>query len=348
MITTYNNVLNPLDRTILTNGNYKNIDEILKELKYDNEIYDLVISKNSIIQEGFFEVSKGDIVNITIVPKGGGGGSGKKILGIVASIAIAIVSAGAGAAYGAALAGNLLLSAIMPRPNMSVDFNNQDFKHSNTYSWNRPTNQALQSAPVPKIFGTHKITPPLISSYIESIDDKQYFNGLYALNDGEILGVSSIKINNEPIENFANVRYEMTDGKLSQSLIANFNDTRYDKGVNKKLNPNKDYVLAQTDGNFITSLSVTLLMPKGLFYANDKGSLDEYSIKVRVEYSKDKETWKPMLGLSEEEVEQWGKPPANFESMIERRGGRSNRHFYYSDPNYGEKYREHTENKRYK
>lgn len=366
MITTYNNVLNPLDRTILTNGNYKNIDEILKELKYDNEIYDLVISKNSIIQEGFFEVSKGDIVNITIVPKGGGGG-GKKILGIVASIAIAIVSAGAGAAYGAALAnsafgvavgmsagvgaaligvgvalaGNLLLSAIMPRPNMSVDFNNQDFKHSNTYSWNRPTNQALQSAPVPKIFGTHKITPPLISSYIESIDDKQFFNGLYALNDGEILGVSSIKINNEPIENFTDVRYEMTDGKLSQSLIVNFNDTRYDKGVNKKLNPNKDYVLAQTDGNFITSLSVTLLMPKGLFYANDKGSLDEYSIKVRVEYSKDKETWKPMLGLSEAEVEQWGKPPANFESMIEIRGGRSNRHFYYSDPNYGAQYRHH-------
>ena len=31
-IITYNNVLNPLDRTILASGEYKNIDEILKEL----------------------------------------------------------------------------------------------------------------------------------------------------------------------------------------------------------------------------------------------------------------------------------------------------------------------------
>nr|DAK13609.1 MAG TPA: hypothetical protein [Caudoviricetes sp.] len=90
-IITYNNVLNPLDRTILASGEYKNIDEILKELKYDNEIYDLVISKNSVIQSGFFELENGDVVNIAIVPKGGGGG-GKKILGIVASIAIAIAA----------------------------------------------------------------------------------------------------------------------------------------------------------------------------------------------------------------------------------------------------------------
>ena len=92
-IITYNNVLNPLDRTILASGEYKNIDEILKELKYDNEIYDLVISKNSVIQSGFFELENGDVVNIAIVPKGGGrGGGGKKILGIVASIAIAIAA----------------------------------------------------------------------------------------------------------------------------------------------------------------------------------------------------------------------------------------------------------------
>ena len=90
-IITYNNVLNPLDRTILASGENKNIDEILKELKYDNEIYDLVISKNSVIQSGFFELENGDVVNIAIVPKGGGGG-GKKILGIVASIAIAIAA----------------------------------------------------------------------------------------------------------------------------------------------------------------------------------------------------------------------------------------------------------------
>lgn len=146
-IITYNNILNPLDRTILASGEYKNIDEILKELKYDNEIYDLVISKNSVIQSGFFEFENGDVVNIAIVPKGGGG---KKILGIVASIAapyaaagmLGTVIGGTGAmaaglgtyalAAGIAMAGNLLLSAIMPKPSMP-GFDRMDFKNSNTY-----------------------------------------------------------------------------------------------------------------------------------------------------------------------------------------------------------------------
>lgn len=313
-IITYNNVLNPLDRTILASGEYKNIDEILKEIKYDNEIYDLVISKNSVIQSGFFELENGDVVNIAIVPKGGGGG-GKKILGIVASIAIAIaapyaaagmlgtVIGGTGAmaaglgtyalAAGIAVAGNLLLSAIMPKPSMP-GFDRMDFKNSNTYGWNKPINQAMQAQVVPKVFGTHKITPPLIASHIISDGDKQYFNGLYALNDGEIKDIREIKINDEPIENFKGVTYEIRNGLNNQNIISNFNDTSYDKNIGKKLNPDLSYSLAQTDGNFVTSLSVTLVFPRGLYYANDNGGLDGYSVNVRVEYSADGKNWTPL------------------------------------------------------
>lgn len=319
-IITYNNVLNPLDRTILASGEYKNIDEVLKELKYDNEIYDLVISKNSVIQSGFFELENGDVVNIAIVPKGGGrGGGGKKILGIVASIAIAIaapyaaagmlgtVIGGTGAmaaglgtyalAAGIAVAGNLLLSAIMPKPSMP-GFDRMDFKNSNTYGWNKPTNQAMQAQVVPKVFGTHKITPPLIASHIISDGDEQYFNGLYALNDGEIKDIREIKINDEPIENFKGVTYEIRNGLNNQNIISNFNDTSYDKNIGKKLNPDLSYSLAQTDGNFVTSLSVTLVFPRGLYYANDKGGLDGYSVNVRVEYSADGKNWTPITGVS--------------------------------------------------
>ncbi|QPI03706.1 hypothetical protein G5B95_08615 [Campylobacter concisus] len=314
-IITYNNVLNPLDRTILASGEYKNIDEILKELKYDNEIYDLVISKNSVIQSDFFELENGDVVNIAIVPKGGGrGGGGKKILGIVASIAIAIAAPFAAAgmlgttvgalgfsgsmlAAGIAMAGNLLLSAIIPKPSMP-GFDRMDFKNSNTYGWNKPTNQAMQAQVVPKVFGTHKITPPLIASHIISDGDKQYFNGLYALNDGEIKDIREIKINDEPIENFKGVTYEIRNGLNNQNIISNFNDTSYDKNIGKKLNPDLSYSLAQTDGNFVTSLSVTLVFPRGLYYANDKGGLDGYSVNVRVEYSADGENWTPITGVS--------------------------------------------------
>lgn len=250
------------------------------------------------------------------MPKGGGGG-GKKILGIVASIAIAIaapyvaagmlgtVIGGTGAAAagfgtyalaaGIAMAGNLLLSAIMPKPSMP-GFDRMDFKNSNAYGWNKPTNQAMQAQVVPKVFGTHKITPPLIASHIISDGNKQYFNGLYALNDGEIKDIREIKINDEPIENFKGVTYEIRNGLNNQNIISNFNDTSYDKNIGKKLNPDLSYSLAQTDGNFVTSLSVTLVFPRGLYYANDKGGLDGYSVNVRVEYSADGKNWTPITG----------------------------------------------------
>ena len=198
-------------------------------------------------------------------------------------------------AAGFAVAGNLLLSAIMPKPSMP-GFDRMDFKNSNTYGWNKPTNQAMQAQVVPKVFGTHKITPPLIASHIISDGDKQYFNGLYALNDGEIKDIREIKINDEPIENFKGVTYEIRNGLNNQNIISNFNDTSYDKNIGKKLNPDLSYSLAQTDGNFVTSLSVTLVFPRGLYYANDNGGLDGYSVNVRVEYSADGKNWTPITG----------------------------------------------------
>ena len=198
-------------------------------------------------------------------------------------------------AAGIAVAGNLLLSAIMPKPSMP-GFDRMDFKNSNTYGWNKPTNQAMQAQVVPKVFETHKITPPLIASHIISDGDKQYFNGLYALNDGEIKDIREIKINDEPIENFKGVTYEIRNGLNNQNIISNFNDTSYDKNIGKKLNPDLSYSLAQTDGNFVTSLSVTLVFPRGLYYANDNGGLDGYSVNVRVEYSADGKNWTPITG----------------------------------------------------
>ena len=311
-IITYHNVLNPLARTIETKCDYKNIDEILKDLKYDNEIYDLVISKNSEIMEGFFEIEAGDVINIAVVPKGGGGG-GKQILGIVAMIVITVVSYGAGAAYGAALgsaigvsaaagsaiiagtimvAGGLLLNAVMPMANSKLGgFDSQTYERSNTYGWNTPTNQVTQGAVVPKIYGTHKITPPMIGSYIDVKDDKQYFNGLYALNDGEIEDVKDIKINGEPIGNFAGVTYEIRRGFDDQAVIDAFNDTHSNKYVGKKLNPDMSYSLSETEGNAVTGLKITLAMPNGIFYANDQGGISGYRISLQIEYSPNGTDW---------------------------------------------------------
>lgn len=352
-IITCHNILNPLDRTVRTGGNYKNIDEILKDLKYDNEIYDLVISKNSVIQDGFFEVESGDVVNISIVPKGGGGGGGKGILKAVMMVVVAIASIytggavgaaygmmyGAMAAVGVSVAGSLLVNALMPTPKPSFDFNKQDFRNSQAYGWNKATNQTMQSQVIPKIFGIHKITPPLIASYIEAVDDKQYFNGLYAVSDGVINAITDIKINNEDIANFKGVNYEIRSGETTQAIIEHFNDTPYDKGVGKKLNPNGEHTLSQTDGNAVTSLAATLLMPRGLWYANNNGGLDGYSISVAVEYSVDNKTW---ISFSQSPVTISSASTASFRKTLKADNLPANRYYvrakFNSAPNTGSRY----------
>ena len=312
-IVTHSNIFNPYDLKVITTT-ARHSDEIVKDLLVD-DAYEVVLSKNSIIQHEPFEIAEGDVINVMFVPKGGGGGGNKvtrSLMMIVVAVASAYTGGAVGAAYGSiwgavaaagvSIAGGLLVNAILPVSTPTSSFNASDFSNSTTYSWDDSYNKFTQSLPVPKVFGTHKITPPLISKFIETIDNKQYWNGLYALNDGEIDAVTDIKINDESISNFDNVTYEIRMGELNQPLIANFDNTKSDKEVGRKIST--AYVQTQTDGNEVISLSATLMFPRGIFYANDQGGISAYSVKVVIEYSSDGVHWTSMGGDSEV-IENW-------------------------------------------
>jgi predicted phage tail protein len=312
-IITHSNILNPHDlKVVVSTARHSN--EIVKDLLID-DAYEVILSKNSIIQNEPFEIAEGDVINVMFVPKGGGGGGNKvtrSLMMIVVAVASAYTGGAVGAAYGSiwgavaaagvSIAGGLLVNAILPVATPTSSLNASDFSSSTTYSWDDSYNKFTQSLPVPKVFGTHKITPPLISKFIETIDNKQYWNGLYALNDGLIDSVTEIKINDESISNFDNVTCEIRMGELNQPLIANFDNTKSDKEVGRKLTTS--YVHTSTDGNEVISLSATLMFPRGIFYANDQGGISAYSVKVVIEYSSDGVNWTSMGGDSEV-IENW-------------------------------------------
>lgn len=311
-IITYHNVLAPHARSIKRVKRVKSSKDVLKMLAIDEGLFDVVLSKNSVIQEGEFKIDRGDIINVLIIPKGGGGGV-KKVFAIVAMVAITIATAGAGSALAGAMGfaagtmgamavqavvgvvgamvGGLVMQAIAPKPNFNAPSGaiGQEFDTSPSYGWAIASNQTRQSSPVPKVFGTHKITPPLIASYIDVSGDKQYLNCLYALNDGEIKSISDIKINGDDIDRFESVSHEVRYGGLSQTIVSNFNDTTYDRPIGKALSTN--YINASTEGNSVSGIGVTLAFPNGIFYANDEGGLSSYSVSVRVEYSRDERSW---------------------------------------------------------
>ena len=307
-IVNQHNILQPLDReTKYTTA--KNKSELLKEIQYDCIAYELRIYKNGILELEDFEVSDTDYILVQVVPKGGGGG----ILRVVAMIGIAVLAAYTGGlaaglmgyaqgtfayaatagivAAGVSVAGGMLVNAILPPPTPNNSFGNTNLEASSTYSWDSSYNKSQQGTPIPKVFGTHKVTPPIIAKYIESIDDKQYFHGLYALNDGQIANISNIKINDESIDNFDNVSIDIRYGTNNQLVIPDFATTRFDKSVNQKLSTDFDTTTSE-DG--ITELTAVIYFPRGLYYMNDSAQVVENSVKLVIEYSADGINWTPI------------------------------------------------------
>lgn len=308
-VITYSNILNPLERTT-KEIEAKTAYEILDTIEIDRELYELVVSRNQEIIEGDFEIIEGDIITVSVIPQGGGGGS-KNILATVAMIALVVaapmmagvvmgatagmVGAGVyGGLSGAMIFGSLqlaitvgggmlinsLLSPQTPSFNASVLENLQS---SPTYSWDTKGNSIEQGKPVPVLYGKHRVTPPLISKFIETKDNLQYINLLYAVADGvTTIDTNSIKINDETINNFNDVTVYTRDGSNEQSIIGIFDDVISDKQVNKKLST--DWVYSNTDGNAVSGVEVGLVAPRGIWHVADNGKLENHTVKVQVEY----------------------------------------------------------------
>ncbi|WP_420472495.1 hypothetical protein, partial [Brevundimonas sp. FT23042] len=229
---------NPFD---LENSTTKELDisnskELIEHLEYDKTAFEIAIAKNGVIMEEHFQIVHGDIVSVMVKPKGGGGG-GKNILKTIAMVAVVaaapfLFGGVAGSAtlgaytagitstagllsvyYGTmalgVMAGGMLINAVLPSqtPDLNMNLDLENIKSSPTYSWNVLGNEVQQGKPVPILYGEMRVTPPIISRYVETVNNKQYLNILYAIADGETaIDVDSIEINDEPISNFKDVQ----------------------------------------------------------------------------------------------------------------------------------------------
>ena len=240
------------------------------------------------------------------VPRGGG--DGKNPLVIVAMLAVMVAApyaagvllgstellfgmsyvAGnfmmAAATAGIAIAGALAVNALLP-PALPDNPGGGGFNSSPTYSWEPGTNYIVEGGVLPEIFGTHRVTPPLVGQYIETSGDKQYVNLLYAVAGHALDSITSVRINGNDVANFDGVTVETRLGAVTQPVIPYFNDTRTDVSVGAKLSDTA-WTTRRTGGNAVQGLGVTIGLPKGLYYANDSGGLTEQTVKVYVEYRK--------------------------------------------------------------
>ena len=264
-VTYIRNVLNPLEtREIHRLPALRDAREYVAEVVGDGiEGYEIVASVNGCEflpgqMEGYV-AAPGDSLAFCAVPQGSGGG--KQIFMLVAMVALMIVapyaggalaayaggfegvltaseammySTGTALAYAAGsgavmIAGGLLMSALAPRPDTPV----VEESKSPTYSWDNIGNSVREGATLPELFGSCRIAPPLIGSYIDTSGDKHFLNMLFAVAGHRVdsIDIASIRINGKPITDFAGVSAEERLGEDTQAVMQNFKDSHSDVTV---------------------------------------------------------------------------------------------------------------------
>lgn len=322
-IVTY--LTNPFDAlsktTVVTEE--KTIVAIVDSFEFDMDVYELVVAVNDeVIDDYTYVLQEKDTVGMILVPLGGN--DGKSVLRIVALMALTVAAPGLGAGaagligiggtFGNAVmtaaiigAGTALVNAVLPA---QLQDTNSDFnENSRLYGWGTENNIVTEGVALPRLFGTMKVTPMLINRYVETIEDKQYLNCLYAICEGPVDSVTQIKINDTEIDTFDEATYEVRLGTNEQEIISNLAKIRTDTEIGRTFEPDTyivesevdprlpkeiiytDWYEIETTGNRVIGFGFYLLFSSFLVIEADNGGYDACGWLFELQYSLDGESW---------------------------------------------------------
>lgn len=245
-------------------------------------------------------------IDADAIPQGGGGG-GSSPLRTVLMLAVMYFSGGAASSlYGAmggtyvaanasmvlaglqagiVFAGMALVNAVAPAPKTTSSQQAAALAAASpTYSLQAQGNSARLEAAIPEHFGRHIAYPDLAANpYTEYEGNEQYLYQLLCVGRGEY-DIEAIKIEDTPIENFNEISYEIVPPRqvldlFPSDVVTSIEVTGQTLDTGVYLGP---FVAsgAQTLANYI---GIDFIASKGLYYANDDGSLAAVSITVVVE-----------------------------------------------------------------
>ena len=240
-----------------------------------------------------------DVITFVVLPQGHGGG--RKIFHAVLMVAVMVAAPAIGGALagaigitsgigvglmtaGVALAGSALVNVLVPPPiaSSSQGFDNVPTP-SPTYSLQGRGNQARLSQPIPVIYGHHIIYPDLASQpYVHYDHNDEYLHQLHCIGQGEY-AIEQIRIEDTPINAFAEITYQIVPPGSSVTLFAPDVITAPEVAGQELLSTGNggNYVggfVVNPADTIATQISIDIVIPRGLYYANDSGGLDARSV----------------------------------------------------------------------
>ncbi len=154
---------------------------------------------------------------------------------------------------------------------------------SPTYSLQAQGNEARLGQPIPVVYGRHIIFPDLAATpYHEYANDDQFLFQLHCLGHG-LFDVEQIRIEDSPIESFDEVQYEVVKPGSDVTLFHPHVVTAPEVAGQEMLGAWIGPFAANPSESVTDSISVDIIMPRGLYYANNDGGLDAKSASWTVQ-----------------------------------------------------------------
>ncbi len=250
-----------------------------------------------------------DVVVVQVLPGFGGGSNPMQMVAMVAlavatagvgalaagayagAMGVAVTSAGAmaigaGAAAAFAIVGGMAINSIFPpaKPPAAM----QREQASPTYTIGAQGNMARPFESIPVRYGRHRFFPDFASQpYTEMQGNETYLYQLFCIGQGEY-DIEQIRIENTPIENFGEVRYEVVrpgqrvtmfpDNVVTSEAVQGISLGASGSPEGGPVGPHP----ANPPGTRITEIAVDITLPRGLFFVANNNSNQEYDTSWHV------------------------------------------------------------------
>lgn len=243
-------------------------------------------------------------IEAAAIPQGGGGGSNPLRMVLMIAVMIYAPQLAASMMYGdgimaaaalgstglavmsaaSIMVGVSLVNAILPPPKLpSTQQAASLAAASPTYSLQAQGNSARIDGAIPEHFGRMICFPDFAAQpYAEFAGNEQYLYSLLCIGRGSY-EVETLKIEDTPIDNYDEVVYEFVPPGGAITLFpTNVTTSSEVSGQTPDANWTGPFIASGVD-EFSNFLAIDLLASKGLYYANDDGSLASMTATVEVQ-----------------------------------------------------------------
>ena len=247
-------------------------------------------------------------VDVEALPQGGGGGSNP--VRVIAMLAVVALSAGVaawvggaamfanggtllglgGSAWGAIgagatmMIGSALVNALVPAQALPSVSPGSAPAASPTYTLSAQGNTARLGQPVPEHFGRMLAYPDYgAQPYQEFHGNEQFLYCFLCIGRGEY-SIEAIRIEDTMISEFEDVSYEIVGpGQPVDLFPANVITSVEVGGQAMDYNVLTGEFVVNPAGSQVNSIGFDFVAPRGMYYANDNGSLSAVSISVQAQ-----------------------------------------------------------------